>query len=105
MKRFQPRTVRMSENQVTHELERTILDKPQLAFERLAAFFDREALAMNSGEMAKFAELVTLLALKKRRHSADDELNLTRAMLLTMAERLLICSRLLSKCAERKGVE
>ena len=102
---FTPKTVRVHQNPITGQLERTFLDVPQKAYELVAGIIDGQGLNMSPAEWEKFIELVTLLVLAKRRHIPGDELSLTRQLCVKLGERLAICAELLSKCAERKVKE
>lgn len=51
--KFVPKRVRVQENQVTHELERTVLDQPQLAAERIRGVIEQEWMRLGNTEDAR----------------------------------------------------
>ena len=97
-------TIRQSQNAVSSEIETVLLTPERLAFERIAAYIDRERLKLNSGQNERLAEMVTALGLEQRRHCDGDELVHLRALVLALGERLWICAGTITRMTEeRKG--
>lgn len=103
--KYTPKRVRVVEDQITHELTRTILDDVQLAFERVAANLEAQSMPFSRGDRMRYLDkLAGFLARMYEHTDADQEpADVKDRLILVLSRRLAICSALLTKCAERKG--